>query len=168
MRARVTRLVLSVALAVVMCACDHHDPFGAPTTLPPPIVAPPVAPLVPRVSISVNQVVRATISRDDPVCDPAQWDANAPCKVYSLVAPATGLLTVTLTADFRGSTPDAIDMMLTPLPGGTTLYSPGGAVQRLSLHVQAESRYEIRINSYPYLLPHPGALDFELRTELQP
>jgi len=27
--------------------------------------------------------------------------------------------------------------------------------------------YAIRINSYPYLLPPPGNLDFELKTEMQ-
>jgi len=169
MRALPPRLVLSVALAVVTSACDADRAFLASPISPAPIVAPAPAPSpVPSVSILAGQMVRATVSREDPVCDPAHWDANSPCKVYSLVAPTSGLLTVTLTTDIPGSNPDAIDMMVTPLPGGTTLYSPGGAVQRLSLHVQAESRYEIRINSYPYLLPLPGALDFELRTELQP
>src|SRR5215813_4809563 len=104
MHARITGLVLS-ALAVVTCACERHDPFLAPTTLPRPIVAPLVVQLVPRVPISVGQVVRASITRDDPVCDPVHWDANSPCKVYSLLAPTSGLLTVTLTTDMPLSDP---------------------------------------------------------------
>jgi hypothetical protein len=167
MSARVTRLVLSVALAAVTCGCDADRSFlTSPTTMPAPIVPLPIPPQ--PVSISVGELVRASITRGDPVCDPVHWDANAPCKVYSLVAPTSGLLTVTLTTDIPGSNPDVIDMMVTEVSSGMTLYSPGGAVQRLSLDVQAARRYEIRINSYPYLLPLPGALDFELRTELQP
>jgi len=78
------------------------------------------------------------------------------------------LLRVTLTANIPVSAPnDVIDLMITPGTGPFGYeYSGGGVEQRLSLNVTAGVTYRIRVNSYPYLLPQPATVDFELRTEM--
>ena len=61
---------------------------------------------------------------------------------------------------------DVIDVLLFEGPSYT-----GAPLQYSTRSVSApvvEGRtYAIRINSYPYLLPPPGNLDFELKTEMQ-
>jgi hypothetical protein len=118
-------------------------------------------------TIAVGDHIRDTIDRNDQVCDPAHWDANAPCKRFIVIVPTAGVLHATLTTDLHGARPDAIDLMLIGGGKGIMDYSGGGEEQHVSGSVIAGGTYEIRVNSYPYYLPQPGALTFELRTELR-
>ena len=178
MRVRLSRLVLSIGLAAATSACDSA---GRLPTSPTPVATPQPAPTpppnppptgVPSTGISVDQVLRTTVSVEDPVCDPQHWDARAPCKVFTLVVPRSGVLTVTVTilvpTLVPGSTADLLDLMVTLLPDGPTEYVSGGAVQRVSLDAAEGRSYVIRINSYQYMFPSvPPAVEFELKTELK-
>ena len=120
---------------------------------------------VPTTAVSIGEVIRTTIGLADPVCDPKGWDATAPCKRFLLVAPRDGVLTVILSAEIPGTRSDVIDLMLIS-PSGPYAYSGGGAEQEVSTTVVGGNTYEIRVNSYPYLLPVPGNLEFELKIRM--
>jgi len=180
MCSRLMRLTLCVGLLTMTSACDRYgsptepspfrpvvNPTPTPTPTPPPL--PPTTPAhIPTTMISVGDVIQTSIGPGDPICDPGGWDARAPCKLFLLTAPRNGTLLVILTA-----TPpppvsgfDFIDILLFDGPSYT-----GAPLQYSTRSVSApvvEGRtYAIRINSYPYLLPPPGNLDFELKTEMQ-
>jgi hypothetical protein len=170
-------VVLVAACAMVASACDSRDTPVSPTPAPrPPATAPapgpgfPAGPVesgnAPAITIAVGDRIRATIDRSDEVCDARHWDAQAPCKRFVLVVPTAGVLHATLTTDLHGARPDAIDLMLIAGPGIIDYSSPGEE-QHVSGSVIAGATYELRVNSYPYYLPPPGALTFELRTELR-
>jgi hypothetical protein len=171
-------VVLVAACTAWVSACDSSDTPISPTpAATPPVTAPapgsgfPQGPVesghAPAITIAVGDQIRATIDRSDEVCDPRHWDAQAPCKRFVLVAPTGGVLHATARIDLHGARPDAIDLML--IGGGTGIidYSGGGEEQHVSGSVIAGGTYEVRVNSYPYYLPAPGALTFELRTELR-
>jgi hypothetical protein len=64
-----------------------------------------------------------------------------------------------------GSHLDFIDLMV--FEGRSYIGVPQHYAERtLSAPVFEGKTYTIRINSYPYLLPPPGNLDFELKTEM--
>ena len=72
---------------------------------------------------------------------------------------------LTVTSPSPVSSVDVIDLMLYASPsytGAPFEYSAGF----VSAAVVEGHTYAIRINSYPYLLPAPGNLDFELKTEM--
>ncbi len=171
------RLTLCVGLLMMTSACDRYgSPTGPsafrpavnPSPTPTPTPVPPSPPAqIPTMMISVGDVVHTSIGPDDPICDPAHWDANAPCKLLRLTAPTTGTLHVILTARPLPPTSnlDFIDVMIFADPfytGAPFEYS----TRSLSASVVEGRTYLIRVNSYPYLLPPPGNLDFELRTEM--
>jgi len=171
-------VVFAASCAMAVSACDSRDTPVSPTPAPrPPVTAPAPAPVFPQgpidsdnapaITIAVGDHIRATIDRSDEVCDARHWDAQAPCKRFVLVVPTAGVLHATLTTDLHGARPDAIDLML--IGGGTGIidYSSPGEEQHVSGSVIAGATYEVRVNSYPYYLPPPGALTFELRTELR-
>jgi hypothetical protein len=178
MCSRLTRLTLCVGLLTMASACDRYgSPTGptpfrpvvnpTPTPTPPPL--PPTTPAqIPTTRISVGDVIQTSIGPEDPICDPAHWDAQAPCKLFLLTAPSNGTLHVILTGPPLPPTSslDVIDILLFDGPSYT-----GAPLQYSTRSVSApvvEGRtYAIRINSYPYLLPPPGNLDFELKTEMQ-
>ena len=140
------------------------DSDSPPTPRPLP---PPTPSQIPTTMISVGEVIHASIGTDDPICDPAHWDAQAPCKLFLLTAPRSGTLHVILTAPPLppASSFDFIDILLFDGPsytGAPLEYS----TRSVSAPVVEGRTYAIRINSYPYLLPPPGNLDFELKTEM--
>jgi len=172
-------VVLVAACAMAVSACDTSDTPISPTPAPrPPVTSPapgpgfPQGPIesgnAPATTIAVGDHIRATIDRNDEVCDAVHWDAQAPCKRFVLVVPAAGVLHATLTTDLHGARTDAIDLMIIGGRKGIMDYSGGGEEQHVSGSVIAGGIYEVRVNSYPYYLPAPGALTFELRTELRP
>jgi len=120
---------------------------------------------IPKTVISVGAVIHATIGPGDPICDRSGWDARAPCKLFLLTPSSTGTLNVMLTVTSPVSSVDVIDLMLFAQPsytGAPFEYS----TRSVSATVVEGRTYLIRVNSYPYLLPPPGNLDFELRTEM--
>jgi len=180
MCSRLTRLTLCVGLLTMTSACDRYGPPTGPSPFRPVVNPTPTPPPTPRplppptpsqiqtTMISVGDVIQASIGPDDPICDPAHWDAQAPCKLFLLTAPSNGTLHVILTGPPLPPTSslDVIDILLFDGPSYT-----GAPLQYSTRSVSApvvEGRtYAIRINSYPYLLPPPGNLDFELKTEMQ-
>lgn|SRR5262245_21808819 len=168
------RLTVWCGLLTMTCACDQSRPSTFPSLLskPAPAAAPTPTPLpvpspgIPRATIYVGDVIHMTIGPDDPICDPGGWDASAPCKLFLFTPPRNGTLSVTVTATSPSPVPrDAIDLMLFAEPfytGAPFEYSTGV----LSARVIEGRTYVLRINSYPYLLPPPGHLDFELRAEM--
>jgi hypothetical protein len=171
-------VVWVAACAMAVSACDSSDRPISPTPVArPPVTAPapgpgfpqgPIEGNAPAITIAVGDQIVATIDRNDDVCDASHWDAHAPCKRFVLVVPAAGVLHATLTTDLHGARTDAIDLMLIGGGKGIMDYSGGGEEQHVSGSVIAGATYEVRVNSYPYYLPQPGALTFELRTELRP
>ena len=165
MTIRLLRLAVCGALAVAYgCSTDQaltlptgNRTIGVPVTVPPP-------PSVPTATIAVGAVIRAYVGPGDPVCDPQGWDANSPCKRYVVVPPIDGTLKATVSCmvipDAKGAT---IDFLIIA-PGGGSVFAT--ANEQLKMEVRAGESYEIRINSYPYLLPTPESQEFELRTEL--
>ena len=171
------RTTLCVGLLAMTSACDRYGsptgpspfrPVVNPTPTPTsPRLPPPTPSQIPTTMISVGDVIHASIGPGDPICDPAHWDAQAPCKLFLLTAPRNGTLHVILTAPPLppASSLDFIDLMLyaDPIyPGAPFEYS----TRSLSASMVEGRTYVIRINSYPYLLPPPGNLDFELKTEM--
>jgi hypothetical protein len=172
------RLTLCVGLLTMTSACDqYHPPTGPspfrpevnPTPTPPPTprpLPPPTPSQIPTTIISVGAVIHASIGPGDPICDPSGWDARAPCKLFLLTPARDGTLNVTLTATSPSPlSSDVVDLMLFAqpfYPGAPFQYSTGS----VSAPVVEGRTYLIRINSYPYLLPPPGKLDFELKTEM--
>ena len=180
MCSRLTRLTLCVGLLTMTSACDRYGPPTGPSPFRPAVNPTPTPPPTPRplppptpsqiqtTMISVGDVIQASIGPDDPICDPAHWDAQAPCKLFLLTAPRSGTLHVILTAPPLppASSFDFIDILLFDGPsytGAPLEYS----TRSVSAPVVEGRTYAIRINSYPYLLPPPGNLDFELKTEMQ-
>jgi hypothetical protein len=168
-----TRLALCIGLLTISSACDFGRPPTGPSGLQPvsapnPLPAPPAA--IPTTTIAVGEVIHASIDAGDSICDPAGWDARSPCKRFLVTPSMNGTLTVILTAALTVPRNDVIDVMLyrgTYTNGLLLRYSDGGGTnQQLSAPVVEGQTYEIRINSYPYLLPPPGRIDFELRTEM--
>jgi len=179
MCSRLTRLTLCVGLLTMTSACDRYGPPTGPSPFRPVVNPTPTPPPTPRplppptpsqiqtTMISVGDVIQASIGPDDPICDPAHWDAQAPCKLFLLTAPRSGTLHVILTAPPLppASSFDFIDILLFDGPsytGAPLEYS----TRSVSAPVVEGRTYAIRINSYPYLLPPPGNLDFELKTEM--
>lgn len=175
----VMRLTLCVGLLTMTSACDRYrsptgpspfrpvvNPNPTPTPTPRPL-PPPTPSQIPTTMISVGDVIHTSIGPDDPICDPLHWDAQSPCKLFLITPAQNGALHVILTA-----TPpppvsgfDFIDILLFEGPshaGAPLQYS----TRSVSAPVVEGRTYLIRINSYPYLLPPPGNLDFELRTEM--
>jgi hypothetical protein len=172
------RLTLCVGLLTMTSACDQYHPQTGPspfrpvvnptpTPLPTPRpLPPPTPPQIPTTMISVGDVIHASIGPGDPICDPGGWDARAPCKLFLLTPLRNGTLNVTVTPTSPSPVPsDVIDLMLfaEPFYGGAPFQYSTGSV---SASVVEGRTYVIRINSYPYLLPPPGNLDFELKTEM--
>ncbi len=173
------RLTLCVGLLTMTSACDRYSPTGpspfrpvanpspTPTPTPTPIPVPVPPGGIPTTNISVGDVIHASVGLDDPICDPGQWDAHAPCKLFLVTPTKSGTLHLILTAipPPAGSHLDFIDLML--FEGLSYLGIPQHYSERaLSAAVVQGKTYTIRINSYPYLLPPPGTLDFELKTEM--
>jgi len=164
------RLTLWVGLLTMASACDQYRSPTGPS-FPQPVVNSSPSPLpmplegIPKTVISVGAVIHATIGPGDPICDRSGWDARAPCKLFLLTPSSTGTLNVMLTVTSPVSSLDVIDLMLFAQPsytGAPFEYSTGS----VSATVVEGRTYLIRVNSYPYLLPPPGNLDFELRTEM--
>ena len=164
------RFTLCLGL-LAMTGCDHDEPSTFPSGLFPatnstsmPVPQPTAQ--IPTTNIQVGDVVHGSIGPGDPICDPSGWDARAPCKRFLLTPSRDGTLKVTLTATSPFPVPsDAIDLMLFAAPsfqGAPLEYS----TRSVSASVIEGRTYEIRINSYPYLLTPPGNLDFELKTEM--
>ncbi len=175
------RLTLCLGLLTMTSACDRYSPTGpspfrpvtnpspspapTPTPNPNPVPVPPGG--IPTTTISVGEVIHASIGLDDPICDPGQWDARAPCKLFHFTPTQSGTLHLMLTAMSlpSGSHLDVVDLML--FEGLYYVGVPQHYSERaLSVPVVEGKTYTIRINSYPYLLPPPGNLDFELKTEM--
>lgn len=177
------RLALCVGLLTMTSACDRYSPTGPspfrpvanPTPIPTPTPTPTPTPVpgpmppgaIPKTVIDVGAVIHASIGPDDPVCDPGGWDARAPCKLFLLTPTQSGTLHLSLTTmpPPEGSHFDFVDLMLFEglyYLGVSQHYSE----RVLSAPVAEGQTYTIRINSYPYLLPPPGTLDFELKTEM--
>jgi len=164
------RLTLCVGLLTMASACDQYRSPTGPS-FPQPVVNSSPSPFpmpleeIPKTVISVGAVIHAPIGPGDPICDRSGWDARAPCKLFLLTPSSTGTLNVMLTVTSPVSSVDVIDLMLFAQPsytGAPFEYS----TRSVSATVVEGRTYLIRVNSYPYLLPPPGNLDFELRTEM--
>jgi len=120
--------------------------------------------VVPVREISIGQVVHSAVSLADPICDPEGWDASAPCKRFSVLAPREGALVASLNAPTARGREEVIDMLLV-CPSGIE-YSGGGIEQRVSLPVTGGQACTITVNTYPYLFGGFDGVEFELLTEL--
>jgi Carboxypeptidase regulatory-like domain len=108
--------------------------------------------------IIVGKTLAGTIHANALPCDPVRWDANAPCRRLSFIAPVSGILVLTLR--WTGTPP--LDAVVTNAFGDYLAYSEkvGGNQAYVALHVDQARRYEVRVSSYY------GAQLFELTTEL--
>ena len=131
---------------------------ATPSPAPPaPTVPPPEA--VPAREISIGEVVHASVTREDPICDPIHWDAHAPCKRFFVRATHSGTLRVRSTVNSN----DEYDTLLDCPTGGD--YS-GAWNQVLTQQVSAGDSCFITINWYPYVASGSERLDFELTASL--
>lgn len=115
------------------------------------------------VGITVGEVVRGRVTREDPVCFP-QWDSQAPCQRFLLTAPGDGTLDFVLTWAEPDDGVDRLDLVIVS-PGGAWVAGViGTSEERVSLRVTGGLTYEVRIifdrRSW-------DAQDFELTTALR-
>jgi hypothetical protein len=109
-------------------------------------------------SITLGLDVAYIVLEDAPPCDPAGWDAQAPCRRLYFLAPTSGILTVVIT--WTGE--PQLDAVITS-PNGTYLGTSSElGFERIivSASVGAGDLYEIRVNSYY------GRQMFRLRADL--
>ena len=121
---------------------------------------------IPVTSISVGEVVHASVGLEDPVCDPTGWDASAPCRRFGVVATRDGTLQVTMKATPPQPLDDVIDLLLRCANGGSD-YSGGGKEQLVTAPVNSGQLCEITVNLYPsQMRMTSGSVAFELRAEM--
>jgi hypothetical protein len=97
-------------------------------------------------SLILGLPFRSFVSAYAPACDPAGWDAKAPCRRFSYTAPASGLLDILIT--WNGGTP--LDATFTTSGGiyvGTSSDVGAGRVA-VTAPLTARGAYELRVNSY--------------------
>ena len=114
-----------------------------------------------RMLLSDSIVLGATITSitDGPPCDPVGWDAAAPCRRFGFIAPASGILVVSITWD-AGPPLDALIVWNNSM----LAYSNDSGNENVTLNAPliAGDWYEIRVNSYYF----PQV--FQLRADLTP
>jgi hypothetical protein len=96
--------------------------------------------------IQLGRTISSTVRPDAPPCDPAGWDAQAPCRRLPFTAPVSGVLAIRIWW-FGGSPLDATIVA----PDGAYLgmsVESGVEEIRVSATVRAGEAYEIRVNSY--------------------
>jgi hypothetical protein len=110
--------------------------------------------------IIVGKTLAGTIHANALPCDPVRWDANAPCRRLSFIAPVSGTVVLTL----RWTNTPPLDVVVTNAFGEYLAVSEevGDNQAYVSLLVDQARRYEVRVSSYY------GAQLFELTTELHP
>ena len=100
-------------------------------------------------SLPLAHVVRSLVPHSAPPCDPARWDARAPCRSFVFNAPVTGDLVVTITA-LAGSVLDLTIVRVSDrgyLGYSDTAY-PGGSPVGARASVTGGQAYEVRVNAY--------------------
>ena len=167
MHPRLSLFLECLALVTMAIGCSPGGAPTAPTTFPTAASTLPTSskPVPAPTSISVGEVIHASVRLDDPICDPIGWDANARCKSFVIIAPADGTLTVLLDALNLGPQTDIIDLLLCSPGCALKAYSGGGTEQRVRMPIVRDKPYEITVHLYPSP-PWPQALEFTLRTEM--
>ena len=117
-----------------------------------------LARLSPDQVLTLGDTISATVQAGAPPCDPDGWDAEAPCRRFQFMAPASGKLLVAIT--WQGS--PEIDATLVHVRGGYVGFSESAGFERVLLEgaVVKGQDYELRVNSYY------GKQDFKLTAEL--
>lgn len=118
-----------------------------------------LARLLPDAVLTLGVPILGTVQAGAPPCDPGGWDANAPCRRFRFIAPATGTLRVVLTWEGEPE----LDAVLV-VDGGYVASSDVTGVEqfRLEAPVVKGTEYELRVNSYY------GTQEFELKADLIP
>ena len=164
MKAPVSLLLGSRLLSTIACSTGVEWVPTVPTPNPSPGTPPSLPPTVPVTAIAIGELVHSTVGIEDPICDPAGWDASAPCKRFSVAATRDGVLEAVLIAPSALGRDDIIDILLN-CPGAGD-YSGGGVEQHVTAQVSSGQSCFITINMYPYVVRGSGSIAFDLRTEL--
>ena len=114
--------------------------------------------LLPDQVLTLGDTITATVQEGAPPCDPSGWDAEAPCRRFHFIAPASGQLLVAIT--WQGN--PQLDAVLVTAGGGYVAFSDDAGFERALLEgtVVKDVVYELRVNSYY------GRQDFKLTAEL--
>jgi len=96
-------------------------------------------------SIFLGRTIRSAVDPHASPCDP-QWDAEAPCRRLSFMAPATGTLTIGV-AWFGGS---ELDVVIVRSDETYLAFSDLTGFDEAVLEAQVEAghKYEVRVSSY--------------------
>jgi hypothetical protein len=108
----------------------------------------------------LGRTVRSFVFGGARPCDPAGWDARAPCRRFRITPATSGMLFIKI-AWTGGS---LLDVLITT-PGGTVLawgYDEGLETASTQAYLDAGLMYEVRVNSYY------SAQVFDLTAELRP
>lgn len=108
----------------------------------------------------LGQTIQSTVSADAAPCDPVGWDALAPCRPFSFTAPQSGFLVIVISWN-GGPELDATIVEPNDRYLASSTQGPGAEDITLTAAVEANVRYEIRVNSY-----YSGQV-FLLRADLQ-
>jgi hypothetical protein len=143
-------------LMALSTGCSLERAVPAPTTPSTPFstggltVGPPTA-------VRPGEVVTAAVVAGDPHCYPS-WDANARCRTFKVVAPASGVVSATL----RGSSPTAV-MELFSIPGGQPAKQDPDLDLSWQLSWNAVVNDEIYFMVMAYRFPEPFTLQIDLK-----
>ena len=96
-------------------------------------------------ALELASAMRASTTQ--PPCDPGAWDAKAPCRAFSFVAPSSGVLRIKLT--FTGTTEmDAMVVSVKDKLGFAYSSVVSNTEQKLSATLEAGQSYQIWVSSY--------------------
>jgi hypothetical protein len=98
-------------------------------------------------TIAFGKTVQSYVHSLLPPCDPVHWDALAPCRVFRVVHPSGGFLTVSVS--WAGD-PD-LDIAITTEDGrylGTSYDNPGAGTVMARAYLEPGTVYQVRVSSY--------------------
>ena len=104
--------------------------------------------------IVIGRTVRASVSATAAPCDPARWDARAPCRRFYFTPTSTGVLQIEIKWDGQ---PELDATIVTPADDYVTSSIVSGSNRiTMSANLSEGVTYEVRVNSYY------GAQSFDL------
>ena len=140
------------------------DSASAPLPPNPKFPAPPGGgpgyhPGVGTTAVASGETVDSRVANTDPACF-YNWDASGRCKVFEIIAPTDGTLTVAVRLT-RPPPDDNLSLFLIDLHRTFVVSDSGKDAEEASLPVTAGSSYGIAVMAY-YALP----ADFQLRVDV--
>lgn len=103
-------------------------------------------PVEPSDSLLFGRTFQSSVVSGSIPCDPVRWDARAPCRRFDFTPPKTGLLTIVISWDGEQEL-DATIVSKNNQYVATSFENPGYQLI-LAAKVDANTTYEIRVNSY--------------------